>query len=356
MGIYLFDKIIDNFIAAGFDVDTFQFKGEDSVFFACRRYEGILHVIVASQRVDVKAPSYDEYKKVVDDFVMCSLPERYPDMQVKLLQIVYTIDPNQLINTIREIPCWIFDPRSNNVMRVEGSPSHFAGAEIVIMSTINQNRIGLAEKKGKDHGRTLVRMKKTNNVPLVTIILIIINVVVFFYLEIAGSTEDTMFMLRHGALSYHETVTQGQYYRLITHFFMHFGYDHLSSNMVALILVGYYIENYIKKWRFVTIYMVSGVLAGFISMNVYNYLGEPCVSAGASGAIFGLIGALTVLLILNRERFKNVGVFQIIFFLLVTIFSGSKSYQVDNYAHMAGFFVGLIIMTIMYLPSKELKK
>ena len=54
MGIYLFDKIRDNFIAAGFDVDTFQFKGEDSVFFACRRYEGILHVIVASQRVDGK--------------------------------------------------------------------------------------------------------------------------------------------------------------------------------------------------------------------------------------------------------------------------------------------------------------
>ena len=116
------------------------------------------------------------------------------------------------------------------------------------------------------------------------LLMVVINIVVFIVLEIMGSTTDTLFMVRHGAM-YEPLVTQqGEYYRLFTCMFLHFGVQHLFYNMLLLIFVGDMLEKVAGKIRYLLIYLGGGLLGNFLSMMVAEKTGNFAVSAGASGA------------------------------------------------------------------------
>ena len=123
-----------------------------------------------------------------------------------------------------------------------------------------------------------------------TVSLIVINIAVFLLLSLFGDTEDAVFMMRHGAM-YRELITQEQeYYRIITCLFLHFGITHLLNNMVMLGAVGWNLEMEIGKIRFLLIYFGSGILGNILSLWHDIQTDTNVVSAGASGAIFGLMG------------------------------------------------------------------
>ena len=195
-------------------------------------------------------------------------------------------------------------------------------------------------------------MKRGSRIPYITISIIIVNFIVFTVMEIKGSTESVDFMLEHGALTYDSVVNDGEYYRLITSFFMHFGFEHIANNMAVLAILGYYLENIIKRRAYIILYMLSGVLAGAISMIWHHMLGDYCVSAGASGAVFGLIGGLVFLIISDRSLFKAIGIPRLIVFFLLIFYNGRVNSEIDNAAHIAGFIVGIIIMCIIRIIKK----
>ena len=125
-----------------------------------------------------------------------------------------------------------------------------------------------------------------------TILLIAINVIVFFALSFFGMTEDAEYMLEHGAM-YVPYMLEGEgYYRLFTSMFLHFGIDHLANNMVMLGAIGWNLEYEIGKIKFLIIYLGSGLAGNILSAFGDLMTGEYAVSAGASGAVFGIIGAL----------------------------------------------------------------
>lgn len=186
--------------------------------------------------------------------------------------------------------------------------------------------------------------------PVITVILVIINIAVHVWLSVGGSTEDADYMLEHGALSIHEVVELGQYYRIITHFFMHFGLEHLVSNMFMLGVMGYYLEGTINSFKFVIIYMVSGLMAGLATLTGYFYADHVYVSAGASGAIFGISGAIVVWLLMTKKKSSvKTGYDQIFLFVFFTIYSGFRDTGVNNVAHCTGFVTGAVIMAVMVL-------
>ena len=116
------------------------------------------------------------------------------------------------------------------------------------------------------------------------LLMVVINIVVFIVLEIMGSTTDTLFMVRHGAM-YEPLVTQqGEYYRLFTCMFLHFGVQHLFYNMLLLIFVGDMLEKVAGKVRYLFIYLGGGLMGNVLSMAVAERTGNFAVSAGASGA------------------------------------------------------------------------
>ena len=178
--------------------------------------------------------------------------------------------------------------------------------------------------------------------------LIVINVLVFFLLSLRGDTESGYFMLQYGAM-YEPLVTDGhEYYRLITSLFLHFGIQHLLNNMVMLGALGYQLENEIGRIKFLLIYFISGIGGNLCSMYWNVSHGEQIISAGASGAIFGLMGALLYIVAVNRGRLGRLSGRGMLIMVALSLYFGLTSSGVDNSAHIGGLIWGILITVLLY--------
>ena len=148
----------------------------------------------------------------------------------------------------------------------------------------------------------------------VTGCLIAVNVIYFLYLEIAGSSENVMFMLEKGAMFAPAVMQEQEYYRLFTSMFMHFGIDHIINNMIVLFALGGYLERALGHIKYLILYLISGVGSNVISM-ILDGADALTVSAGASGAVFGITGGLLAAVILNRGRLEDLSARQMIFMI-----------------------------------------
>lgn len=183
--------------------------------------------------------------------------------------------------------------------------------------------------------------------------LIVINIAVFLLLSLFGDTEDAVFMMRHGAM-YRELITQEQeYYRIITCLFLHFGITHLLNNMVMLGAVGWNLEMEIGKIRFLLIYFGSGILGNILSLWHDIQTDTNVVSAGASGAIFGLMGALLYVVIANRGRLGRLSGRGMLIMVALSLYFGFTSSGVDNLAHVGGLVCGFIMAAVLYRKKRQ---
>lgn len=186
----------------------------------------------------------------------------------------------------------------------------------------------------------------------ITIGIIIINIIYFLFLETHGGSEDTMVMLRYGA-AFPDNIKNGEYYRLVTSMFMHFGIEHIVNNMLILVLLGGKLEDIMGHFKFFIIYMLSGILANIVSDLAQTMTGDFAVSAGASGAIFGVVGALLASLVLGKGKIKNLNLYQIAVSLGLMLYAGFKTTGVDNIAHVGGAVSGVFIGLILYRDNSE---
>ncbi|HJC35027.1 rhomboid family intramembrane serine protease [Mediterraneibacter glycyrrhizinilyticus] len=181
-----------------------------------------------------------------------------------------------------------------------------------------------------------------------TVALIVINIAVFFILTMFGDTEDAVFMLQHGAM-YEPNIIEGhEYYRIFTCLFLHFGITHLLNNMVLLGALGWNLELEIGKVRFVIIYFASGIIGNIVSLFYDLTLEQPAVSAGASGAIFGLMGALLYVVIANRGRLGRLSGRGMLVMVILSLYFGLTSTGVDNLAHIGGLVSGFLLAVLLY--------
>jgi membrane associated rhomboid family serine protease len=178
----------------------------------------------------------------------------------------------------------------------------------------------------------------SRRVNAVTMALIAINVLVYLAELGAGGTvnglDNTIY--EHGAL-YGPLVAQGDWWRLITSAFLHYGPFHLAINMYSLYFAGSILEQVIGRWRFALLYLVSG-LAGAAGALVWS----PNVpTVGASGAIFGILGALFVL-----ERRGHIATGGQVAGLIVLnlIFTFVLSSVISVGGHVGGLIGGFLLM------------
>ena len=181
-----------------------------------------------------------------------------------------------------------------------------------------------------------------------TVTRIVINVAVLLILTMCGDTEDAVFMLQHGAM-YEPNIIEGhEYYRIFTCLFLHFGITHLLNNMVLLGALGWNLELEIGKVRFVIIYFASGIIGNIVSLFYDLTLEQPAVSAGASGAIFGLMGALLYVVIANRGRLGRLSGRGMLVMVILSLYFGLTSTGVDNLAHIGGLVSGFLLAVLLY--------
>lgn len=174
------------------------------------------------------------------------------------------------------------------------------------------------------------------------LIIVAANIVVFLVLSILGDTEDTRFMLEHGA-EFAPLVKEGEYYRLVTSMFLHFGIDHIFNNMLVLIFLGDMLEQCVGKLRYLLIYLGGGLIGNIVSVWFAFRSQDFAVSAGASGAVFAVIGALIWLVLRNKGNLGEYSGRRLVLMAVLSVLQGLTAGGVDNCAHIGGLVSGFAL-------------
>ena len=186
-------------------------------------------------------------------------------------------------------------------------------------------------------------MQALRKLPPVTTLLVAANFVVFFVLEMLGSTESGIFMLQHGAL-YGPIILAGpDYYRLFTAMFLHFGASHLMHNMLMLFLIGGRLEQAVGSLKMLVIYLASGIGANVFTVWFYTVTGTDAVSAGASGALMGVVGALFACILKRRGALAGMDRRQMLILIVFSLYSGFVTGSTNNAAHISGLVFGFLL-------------
>ncbi len=186
---------------------------------------------------------------------------------------------------------------------------------------------------------------------IVTKVLIIINVIVFLLMYLLGrGSTDTITLLTFGA-NYKPLVLEGQVWRLLTCAFLHIGIVHLFVNMYSLSIIGSQLETYVGKWKYLAIYLLSAISGSLFSLITGN-----SISAGASGAIFGLLGSLLYFGYHYRLYLNSVLKNQIIPIIVVNLIIGFLIPGIDILAHIGGLIGGYLATMALGLEGKSHKK
>lgn len=186
----------------------------------------------------------------------------------------------------------------------------------------------------------------------VTALLMLVNVLVFLAVEFSGGSQDTANMIKWGAAYTPLILENGEIYRIFTSMFLHFGIEHLLNNMLVLFVLGQRLEPTVGKIRFLLIYFLGGVGGNMISFYMEASGGEATVSAGASGAVFAVMGAMIYVLLRNKGRVKDLSARQIFVMAVFSLYFGFASSGVDNAAHVGGMLCGFFAAIIFYHPRR----
>ena len=173
--------------------------------------------------------------------------------------------------------------------------------------------------------------------PIVTYIFITICIIMFILTR--GST-DIETLLKYGANNAYLTKS-GEYYRLLSSMFIHIGLLHLLFNMYALYIIGPQVESFYGKFKYFLIYILSGVSGSILSIT----FSSNTVSAGASGAIFGLMGALLYFGFFYRNYLGSV----------IKLVIGFSTSGIDNAAHIGGLIGGILTSLALGVTDKTRK-
>jgi len=193
-----------------------------------------------------------------------------------------------------------------------------------------------------------------------TFVFLAINVFIFLLMSVAapGGSENNEVLRAYGA-KYNSLINSGEWWRLVTPVFLHIGWIHLLVNMYSLFILGPYVEKLYGSARFVFFWIatgVAGVVASYLAsgsgmrggaIGRFLFRGGDGPSAGASGALFGLIGVLFVFGIKFRhelpEGFKRAFGTGMIPTILINLFIGYSIPFIDNAAHLGGFVAGALL-------------
>ena len=179
------------------------------------------------------------------------------------------------------------------------------------------------------------------------------NIIMYLITAIASrSTEiDILVLVLFGA-KVNELIAYGEYWRLLSSAFLHADLLHILFNMYALFSLGRIVESELGALRYLIIYFISAITSGLLS-----YALTPNISVGASGAIFGLLGAVLVMAIFKRSKALKGMLRSIVFILGLNLFIGfTGSGNIDNFGHVGGLIGGILLTSIMLLLERTTRK
>ena len=187
--------------------------------------------------------------------------------------------------------------------------------------------------------------------PIVTYIIMAICIILFILMELSGGSTNSQTLLKYGA-NLDVLVKNGEYYRLFTCIFLHIGIMHLLCNMYSLYIIGREVENLFGKIKYIIIFILSGIFGSIMSLAFTHNT----ISAGALGAIFGLLGALLYFGMHYRTYLGEAIKRSIIPIIVINLIIGFFAEGIDLAAHIGGLVGGVLVAMMVGVPDKSKTK
>lgn len=245
---------------------------------------------------------------------------------------------------------WIYDEARRDLIIYETQVVDFYGLRMII-----DNARSMREEDIPAEVRPAVAKKswsetvklQLKSLPKVTTAIVAINVVLFLICTFTGRT-----LYNIGAVGLKLVQSPSQYYRLVSAMFLHLDISHIFNNMVLLFFLGSIVEKEVKPGPFAVMYFFSGIIGNIVNMVSEAVSGRYAMAIGASGAVFGILGALLVLVCFKRVTGQTMRVGRIIVVIVFSIYSGFSEANIANWAHIGGLAGGLVSGLVYCLKTR----
>lgn len=228
---------------------------------------------------------------------------------------------------------WIIDAASGELLIPEGKVEDFYGMKHLLVNGPAEEMVAPFRER-----------------PFVNKSILALNILVFVLCTLGVEV-----LYNVGVMRPKDIVENGQWYRMITSIFLHADMDHIMGNMLILFCLGNIVERSLGHMKYFILYMAAG-LAGNVLSLAYSYWQMDFVgSLGASGAVYGMIGALLWILMCNRGHVEDVTLPRVVFLVSYSLYFGFTSTNVDNSAHIGGLIAGFILGVLLYRKKRGME-
>lgn len=184
--------------------------------------------------------------------------------------------------------------------------------------------------------------------PLVSTILVMINIIVFLICTFTGDL-----LYNKGSLDLWNVMVNREYGRLLTSMFLHSGINHLFNNMLILFFLGAMLEKETGHVSYAILYFLSGLGGNVFSLLSKHMVGNMSASIGASGVVFGLDGVLLAMVLLSRKKMPTVTPVRVVLMIVLSLYNGYLGQNIDNAAHVGGLLTGFAAGVIMCVIERR---
>lgn len=260
--------------------------------------------------------------------------EIFPEKDAKLLCILLVDDgeiKEELFEGISSLYLWVQDEKDGKLYMTSGAQEEFFD----IYESMKQKGMEVQKEREEFEEEQEDASSVRSFMTPMTMVLIGINLIVFLASNYIW--KDLMLL---GCDHRIAVVENHEWYRIFTSMFLHFDWEHVLGNMLVLFLIGNFVERYVGKFLYLGSYLLCGVVGNLISLAFET---TDVISAGASGAIYGILGMLAVLLIKKRGKIEGVINPGLFIFVAGSLIHSYHVAGVDNLAHLGGLGMGIIL-------------
>lgn len=332
MDMLTLNRLEELFFAQGYD--KLPSNLPEFNFYCHREVQGInvLHVIDYRQGLYISGDQYAHLKEKITEFFA-----KRGEPEIHVMTLILSEDTEKARQLCEQDTfCWIIDARAFRLIVHETQASDFYGWKGLLEEYLFAAARETAETTTTDQPPKRFRLPAP-----VSAFLVAVNVIVFL---ICTFTEDLLY--NKGAFGVTELL-QGDIYRLFTSMFLHGSVQHLFSNMIVLYYVGEMVERELGPFPYAVLYLLSGLAGNIFSAGYELMTGNFGSSVGASGAVFGVEGALLLLVMLHRGRLSTMTVGRVAFAIAFSLYCGFTSVGVNNAAHVGGVLMGFFTAAII---------
>lgn len=306
-------------------------------------YVNVFHVIYYRKNLYISKDQYLHIKEKIRDLFL-----EKGISQIHILSLMVCNDENKAKQLCKDdTMCWMIDPDGNRLMIFENQVSNFYGMKDKLEYFLDHLReYNEQDETVENTSQTKAEWHK-RKAPVVTTVFVLINILIFILCTFTGEL-----LYNIGAIGITEFREKQEYYRIFTSLFLHWDINHLISNMIVLYYLGEVVEQNFGSVRYGILYLAAGIGGNLLSMVYEFYSGAVILSAGASGAIFGLVGALFILLIVHKGHLNEISMGRLVFMIAYSLYSGFVGNNINNAAHIGGFLSGMAAALVYRLCGR----